>query len=71
MGSFQEKENALKLMQKLQSQSYKAVILKSENGNFRVAIDGYETESAAKSQLEQIRTNLNPNAWVLNQKGRI
>lgn len=71
IGSFQEKENALKLMRKLQSQSYKAVILKSENGNFRVGLDGYDSETSAKSHLEQIRSELNPSAWVLNQKSRI
>ncbi len=70
VGSFSSNENANKFKQDLTKQGFKPIILHSETGNFRVCVDTFTDEAAARSRVQKIRTEFPKYAdsWLLIKK---
>jgi cell division protein FtsN len=70
VGSFSSNENANKFKQDLIKQGFKPIILHSETGNFRVCVDSFTDEAAARSRVQKIRTEFPQYAdsWLLIKK---
>jgi len=70
VGSYSSLENARKFRQTLVGEGFNPVIVQSETGFFRVTVDSYTTESAARTRLGQIRQNYPQYAdsWLLIKK---
>jgi cell division septation protein DedD len=70
VGSFSSLENAKNFRQTLTGEGFKPVIVQSETGFFRVFVDSYTTESAARNRLMQVRQNYPKygDAWLLIKK---
>jgi cell division protein FtsN len=70
VGSFSSNENANKFKQDLTKQGFKPIILHSETGNFRVCVDTFTDETAARSRVQKIRTDYPKYAdsWLLIKK---
>jgi cell division septation protein DedD len=70
VGSFSSNENANKFKQDLIKQNFKPIILHSETGNFRVCVDSFTDEAAARSRVQKIRTEFPQYAdsWLLIKK---
>ena len=70
VGSFSSNENAGKYKQELIQQGFKPIILHSETGNFRVCVDTFTEEAAARSRVQKIRTDFPKYAdsWLLIKK---
>jgi cell division protein FtsN len=70
VGSFSSNENANKFKQDLTKQNFKPIILHSETGNFRVCVDSFTDEAAARSRVQKIRTEFPKYAdsWLLIKK---
>ena len=70
VGSFSSNENANKFKQDLTQQGFKPIILHSETGNFRVCVDSFTDEAAARSRVQKIRTEFPKYAdsWLLIKK---
>jgi len=70
VGSFSSNENAGKFKQELIQQGFKPIILHSETGKFRVCVDSFTDEAAARSRVQKIRTEFTKYAdsWLLIKK---
>jgi cell division septation protein DedD len=70
VGSFSSNDNANKFKQDLTKQGFKPIILHSETGNFRVCVDTFTDEAAARSRVQKIRTDYPKYAdsWLLIKK---
>ncbi|MFA5328509.1 MAG: SPOR domain-containing protein [Prolixibacteraceae bacterium] len=70
VGSFSSNENAGRFKQELMQQGFKPIILHSETGYFRVCIDSFSDEAAARSQVQKIRTDYPKysDSWLLIKK---
>jgi len=70
VGSFSNNENAGKFKGELIQQGFKPIILHSETGYFRVCVDSFNDEAAARSRVQNIRTQ-HPkyaDSWLLYDK---
>lgn len=70
VGSFSSNENAGKFKQELTQQGFKPIILHSETGYYRVCVDSFTEEAAARSRVQGIRTQYPKYAdsWLLIRK---
>jgi cell division protein FtsN len=70
VGSFSSNENAGKFKQELIPQGFKPIILHSETGYYRVCVDTFTDETAARSRVQKIRTEFPKyaDAWLLIKK---
>ncbi|MBV5335289.1 MAG: SPOR domain-containing protein [Sulfuricurvum sp.] len=70
VGSFSSNENAGKFKQELIQQGFKPIILHSETGYFRLCVDSFNDEAAARSRVQNIRTQYPKYAdsWLLYDK---
>jgi len=57
VGSFSSSDNANKFKKDLAAQGFKPIILHSETGNYRVCVDSFTDEAAARSRVQKIRTD--------------
>ena len=70
VGSFSSSENAGKFKQELSPMGFKPIILHSETGYYRVCVDSFNDEAAARSRVQKIRTE-HPkysDSWLLIKK---
>jgi cell division protein FtsN len=70
VGSFSSNENANKFKKDLTAQGFKPIILNSETGKFRVCVDSFTDEAAARARVQKIRTDYPKYAdsWLLIKK---
>jgi cell division protein FtsN len=70
VGSFSSLENAGKFKQELIQKGFKPSILQSETGYFRVSVDSYADETAARNRVHKIRTDSPKysDSWLLIKK---
>lgn len=70
VGSFSSNENAGKFKQDLSQQGFKPIILHSETGYYRVCVDSFNEEAAARTRVQNIRTQYPSYAdsWLLIRK---
>lgn len=70
VGSFSSNENAGKFKQELTQQGLKPIILHSETGYYRVCVDSFTEEAAARNRVQNIRTQYPKYAdsWLLIRK---
>ncbi|HEY3370243.1 MAG TPA: SPOR domain-containing protein [Prolixibacteraceae bacterium] len=70
VGSFSSNENAGKFKQDLTQQGFKPIILHSETGYYRVCVDSFNDEAAARNRVQGIRTQYPKYAdsWLLIRK---
>lgn len=70
VGSFSSNENAGKFKQELMGQGFKPIILHSETGYYRVCVDSFSDETAARTRVQGIRTKYPKysDAWLLIRK---
>ena len=70
VGSFSSNENAGRFKQELAQQGFKPIILHSETGYFRVCVDSFTDEAAARTRVQRIRTEYPKYAdsWLLIKK---
>ncbi|MDP2338945.1 MAG: SPOR domain-containing protein [Bacteroidota bacterium] len=70
VGSFSSNENAAKFKQEVAQLGFKPIILHSETGYYRVCVDSFNDEAAARSRVQKIRTE-HPkyaDSWLLIKK---
>lgn len=69
-GSFSSMDNANRFKQELSSMGFIPVVLHSETGYYRVCVNSYTNENAARQRVQQIRTNYPKYAdtWLLIKK---
>jgi nucleoid DNA-binding protein len=65
IGSFENTINAQQLVDELNTSGWNASLAESSNGMFRVSIASYINKQEALVQLDKIREERNPNAWLL------
>ena len=63
IGSFGNKDNALRLQAQMKPQ-YEPIIVRNEKGMYRVLLMTYDTYKEAKTKIVEIREQF-PDAWVL------
>lgn len=63
IGSFGNKDNALRLQGQMKPQ-YEPIIVRNEKGMYRVLLMTYDTYKEAKTKIAEIRDQF-PDAWVL------
>jgi cell division protein FtsN len=70
VGSFSSNENAGKFKGELIQQGFKPIILHSETGYYRVCVDSFNDETAARNRVQNIRTQFPKYAdsWLLYDK---
>ncbi len=70
VGSFSSSDNAGKFKQELIQQGFKPIVLHSETGYFRVCVDSFNDEAAARSRVQKIRVQFPKYAdsWLLIKK---
>jgi cell division protein FtsN len=70
VGSFSSLENAKNFRQTLTGEGFNPVIVQSETGFYRVTVDSFTSEAAARNRLLQIRQNYPKYAdtWLLIKK---
>jgi len=70
VGSFSSNENAGKYKLELTQQGFKPIILHSETGYYRVCVDSFTEEAAARNRVQNIRTQYPKYAdsWLLIRK---
>ena len=70
VGSYSSLENANKFRQTLIGEGFNPIILQSETGFYRVTVDSYTNESAARTRLMQVRQNFPQygDSWLLIKK---
>jgi len=70
IGSFSSLDNANRYKQELVSQGFNPIVLHSENGYYRVCVNSYADEMAARQRVNQIRTDFPKYAdtWLLIKK---
>ncbi len=64
-GSFNKESSALELKNLLDNQGYKPMILKTENGLFRVVLDSFEEINDAIEKLKLYKKDLDNSVWIL------
>lgn len=67
VGSFSSNENAGKFKAELTQKGYKPIILHSETGYYRVCVDSFTDENAARARVQKIRSQF-ADAWLLIKK---
>lgn len=65
VGSFGTKEQALQYQNKMKSKGYETTLIVS-SPRIRVSAGSYETKELATSALPSIKSNLQPDAWILS-----
>ena len=70
IGSFSSLDNANRYKQELTPQGFNPIILHSETGYYRVCVNSYTDEMAARRRVNQIRTDFPKYAdtWLLIKK---
>ncbi|MDD4191240.1 MAG: SPOR domain-containing protein [Mangrovibacterium sp.] len=70
VGSFSSMENANRYKQELIPQGFAPIVLHSETGYYRVCVNAYTDETAARQRVQQIRTDYPKYAdtWLLIKK---
>lgn len=70
IGSFSSMDNAKNFRQTLISEGFTPIIVQSETGYYRVTVDSFSNEAAARERLLQIRQNYPKYAdtWLLIKK---
>jgi len=70
IGSFSSLENANKYKQELIPQGFNPIVLHSETGYYRVCVNSYAEEMAARQRVNQIRVDFPKYAdtWLLIRK---
>lgn len=70
VGSFSSNENAGRFKQELTQLGFKPIILHSESGYYRVCVDSFTDETAARNRVQRIRTDYPKYAdsWLLIKK---
>jgi cell division protein FtsN len=70
VGSFSSLDNAKRFRQTLSGQGFSPIIVQSETGYYRVTVDSFDNEPAARTRLLQIRQNYPQYAdtWLLIKK---
>lgn len=70
VGSFKSNANAGKFKSELVQQGFKPIILHSETGFFRVCVDSFTDEAAARSRVQKIRAQYPKysDSWLLIKK---
>lgn len=70
IGSFSSLENANKYKQELIPQGFNPIVLHSETGYYRVCVNSYANETAARQRVAQIRNDFPKYAdtWLLIKK---
>ena len=63
IGSFGNKDNALRLQAQMRPQ-YEPIIVRNEKGMYRVLLMTYDTYKEAKTKISEVRDQF-PDAWVL------
>lgn len=63
IGSFGNKDNALRLQAQMRLQ-YEPIIVRNEKGMYRVLLMTYDTYKEAKTKISEVRDQF-PDAWVL------
>ena len=66
IGSFGNKDNALRLQAQMKPQ-YEPIIVRNEKGMYRVLLMTYDTYKEAKTKIEEVKGQF-PDAWVLINK---
>ena len=70
VGSFSSNENAGKFKQDLSLQGFTPIVLHSETGYYRVCVDSFTEEAAARNRVQNIRVQYPKYAdsWLLIRK---
>ena len=70
VGSFSSSENAGKFKQELIQQGFKPFVVHGESGYYRVCVDSFNDEAAARSRVQNIRVQYPKYAdsWLMIQK---
>jgi len=69
LGVFGKYENSLRFKKQLAAEDYAPGILVNEAGQYRVCVNSYDDESAARAKLGDIRQNVKyKDAWLLIKK---
>jgi len=69
LGVFGKYENSLRFKKQLAAEDFAPGILVNEAGQFRVCVNSYDDESAARTKLGEIRQNVKyKDAWLLIKK---
>jgi len=70
VGSFSSNENAGKFKQELVQKGFKPIVLHSETGYYRVCVDSFTDETAARNRVQKIRAEYPKYAdsWLLIKK---
>jgi cell division protein FtsN len=70
VGSYSSLENANKFRQTLIGEGFNPIIVQSETGFYRITVDSYTSETAARTRLMQIRQNYPQygDSWLLIKK---
>ncbi|MBL7970014.1 MAG: SPOR domain-containing protein [Prolixibacteraceae bacterium] len=70
VGSFSSNENAGRFKQELVQKGFKPIVLHSETGYYRVCVDSFNDEAAARSRVQRIRVDYPKYAdsWLLIKK---
>lgn len=70
IGSFSSADNANRYKEELTPQGFNPIILHSETGYYRVCVDSYTEEAAARTRVYQIRSDFPKYAdtWLLIKK---
>jgi cell division protein FtsN len=70
VGSFSSNDNANRFKQELIQQSFKPIVMHSETGYYRVCVDAFNDEAAARSRVQKIRAEFPKYAdsWLLIKK---
>ncbi|MCW9711774.1 SPOR domain-containing protein [Aliifodinibius salicampi] len=64
-GSFSVQQNAVDLQNELQNKGYNSTIIQKSGSSMQmVTFGGYDDFGVAQSQLSEIQTNENPDAWL-------
>ena len=63
IGSFGNKDNALRLQSQMQPQ-YNPIIVRNDKGMYRVLLMTYDTYKEAKTKISEVKDQF-PDAWVL------
>ncbi len=67
VGSFSSNDNANRFKQELTQKGFKPIVLHSETGYYRVCVDSFTEEAAARSKVQKIRGQY-ADAWLLIRK---
>jgi nucleoid DNA-binding protein len=64
-GSFQTEKNAVDFSEQLKYKGFKCMIIRTDNGLYRVVLDTYEEINQAIDGLESYKKQLNNDIWIL------